>query len=527
MKRQAYFASAQADLRRQRRALGAQSPEIFAGIYLSSICHLGFSRMHRELFEALSQTIHKRGARLAVAAPRGHAKSTIVSLAFVLWCLLYEKEKLVLIVSATKEQAALFLSHVKEQLQKNERLLADFPEVCRPEGARHQQKPWRDNRIRLANGAMVCSYGEGQSLRGARNGKHRPGLIIADDLEVYDHVIVEEQRHKLRAWFDGTLLHAGHPETNVVVVGTILHHDSLLANLVHPLPGRGWKGMKYQAVERFSAHPELWETWSAIFREQKEFEGRSGPDAAEAFFAAHHGPMLEDVQVLWPEWESYYDLMVIREREGRASFQSEKQNEPLDPEQCLFAEGSFHFWDDEYRDEQHLLATIGGDGYFFGTCDPSLGTSTRRGDFSAIIVLFHERQRRINYVLAADIKRRTPDETIDRIVHYAQTYRFRQFGVEGNNFQQLMVENLKAKVRAQGLGLTIETITNRTNKQARIASLEPEVSQGLLRFSRRHQLLLDQLRQFPLGMHDDGPDALEMAVDVARRRRYQAVLIQF
>jgi len=43
------------------------------------------------------------------------------------------------------------------------------------------------------------------------------------------------------------------------------------------------------------------------------------------------------------------------------------------------------------------------------------------------------------------------------------------------------------------------------------------VTQGRIRFSRRHQLLLDQLRQFPLGVHDDGPDALEMAVQVGRR----------
>lgn len=36
------------------------------------------------------------------------------------------------------------------------------------------------------------------------------------------------------------------------------------------------------------------------------------------------------------------------------------------------------------------------------------------------------------------------------------------------------------------------------------------------RSSRRHQILLEQLRQFPLGKHDDGPDALEMAIQMAR-----------
>ncbi len=112
MNRHSYHARLQAELKRERQAIAARSPEDFANVYLGSICHLGFSRMHRELFAALREIVDKRGARLAIAAPRGHAKSTIVSLAFVLWCVLYEKEKLVLIISATKEQAALLLTHV-------------------------------------------------------------------------------------------------------------------------------------------------------------------------------------------------------------------------------------------------------------------------------------------------------------------------------------------------------------------------------------------------------------------------------
>ncbi|MEL6311356.1 MAG: hypothetical protein AAFQ17_03155, partial [Pseudomonadota bacterium] len=57
---------------------------------------------------------------------------------------------------------------------------------------------------------------------------------------------------------------------------------------------------------------------------------------------------------------------------------------------------------------------------------------------------------------------------------------------------------------------------SRANKEARIAALEPLVSQGMVRFSRRHTKLLEQLTAFPNGKFDDGPDALEMAVNVAR-----------
>ena len=41
------------------------------------------------------------------------------------------------------------------------------------------------------------------------------------------------------------------------------------------------------------------------------------------------------------------------------------------------------------------------------------------------------------------------------------------------------------------------------------------MSQGRIRFSQKHQLPLEQLRAFPLGQHDDGPDALEMVAQVA------------
>ncbi|MCP4591830.1 MAG: phage terminase large subunit, partial [bacterium] len=459
----------------------------------------------------------KRAGRLAVAAPRGHAKSTIVSLAYVLWCVLYEHEKLVLLVSATAEQVVLLLKTIKDEIQQNSALLEDFPEICRPKGAPGQPKPWRNNRIMLPNGAMISAYGAGQGLRGAKNESHRPGLIIVDDIENSEQVIHEEQRHKLRQWFSGTLLHAGHPGTNVVVVGTVLHHDSLLANLVNPKDGRGWTGLIYKAVEQPSDRPDLWETWSAIFRGKEEHEGQVGTDAAEAFFELNRDEMLRGTRVLWPEREDYYALMVMREREGRASFQAEKQNEPIDPEVCIFSEQNFHYWDDEYRDVESLLDAVGRNGHFFGACDPSLGHRTRRGDYTAIVILYRPAKSKIKYLIAADIAKWTPDQAIERIIQFAKMYRFSAFAVEGNQFQELMIGNLRRRVKETDVSLPVYNIKSRANKQARIANLEPEITQGLIQLGRRHQLLLDQLRQFPFAVHDDGPDALEMAVATSQR----------
>ena len=501
------------ELSRHRRSLGSHSPHAFAKIYMTNNCNKPFSRMHEEMFGLLSGMTKNRKARLAIAAPRGHAKSTIISQVYVLWCVLYLKERLILIASNTQEQAVTLLKDIKNQLKSNPLIVSDFPEICRGK----MPKPWRDRKIQLPNGAMIRVYGAGQSPRGVKNDKDRPGLIIADDLENEEQAQSEEQRDKLRSWFRRTLLNTGHPDTNVIVIGTILHQDSLLANLVDPNRNSGWNGKKYKAVEKFSDNPQLWEKWSSIFCRREEHEGNAGPEAAKLYFEANREKMLEGTEVLWPEWDSYYDLMVIRESEGTRSFQSEKQNEPIDPQQCIFKEEDFTFWDNEYRDVQHLIQSMNGRGRFYGACDPSLGKSTR-GDYTAIVILLRDDDMDINYVIAADLLHCSPSEAIDKITGYAGIYDFKKFAIEINNFQELMADKLDKRIVACGRRLSIHKITSRSNKQSRIAGLEPYIKQGNIRFCRKHRQLLDQLTQFPLAKNDDGPDALEMAMQAVKKK---------
>jgi len=62
---------------------------------------------------------------------------------------------------------------------------------------------------------------------------------------------------------------------------------------------------------------------------------------------------------------------------GYRSFQSEKQNEPIDPERCIFKKENFHFWDEEFADVQHLLEATKGHRLIYAACDPSLGRSKK------------------------------------------------------------------------------------------------------------------------------------------------------
>jgi len=310
--------------------------------------------MHGRIFVLLQQATKNRRARIALAAPRGHAKSTIVSLVFALWCLLYDKEKLILLVSNTEDQAVKFLRDIREQIESNPLICADFPEICQVK----KKKPWSRRQIQLPTGAMVFAYGVNQQIRGIKKNKYRPSLIIADDMENLEQAESEEQRDKLREWFHRTLLNAGDSRTNVVIVGTILHQDSILAELTNSQRSPGWASKKYRAVEQFATDVSLWEKWTNIYCGREQYNGLSGPKAADEFFRKNQQQMLEGTKVLWPEWESYHDLMVLRETEGDIYFQREKQNEPIDPERCIFKKENFHFWDDEFRDTQHLILSL-------------------------------------------------------------------------------------------------------------------------------------------------------------------------
>ena len=82
-----------------------------------------------------------------------------------------------------------------------------------------------------------------------------------------------------------------------------------------------------------------------------------------------------------------------------------------------------------------------------------------------------------------------------------------------------MVDDLKRRLLASGHNIYVKSLHNSSQKISRISSLETYVSQGLLRFNSKHQDLLRQLTQFPMAKNDDGPDALEMAVEIARKPR--------
>ncbi len=499
-----------------RREATEHSLRAFLQTYLPAYAKLEFSRMHIELFELLESASTQRGARLAIAAPRDHAKSTLISLACILWCVCFNKEPYILLLSDTAEQAMGHLSHVKHELESNTRLKEDFPNACRVPPTSMRAVRWRKGEIITGNGVKVSALGVDSKLRGRRHREDRPTLIIGDDLENEVMARSPDQRANLAEWFAKAVLKAGSGVTNIVVVGTIVHFDSLLAALVDPAKSPGWTGRVYKAVESWAHRQELWQAWESVFNSRESFEGATGPAAARKYFDANYAAMLEGASVLWPARESYLSLMEMRLTGGLASFNSEKQNEPTNPADCYFGDRDFHFWDDQYPDEGELLSALGPGMVVYGACDPSLGKAGRSRDDTAIITLAKHPDTGVLYVLDADIRRRKPDDLIEALISYHRRRNYSALGFEVNQFQQFLADEARRRSRIAGVEIPVRDLTHTTDKLGRIQRLQPFVTSGGIRFSRRHVTLLNQLRQFPHAAHDDGPDALEMAVSIAQ-----------
>lgn len=508
-----------------RWKLGAIDMEFFGRAYFPHYFSKPSPEFHRELDAIWQQGVLKGrypltaadtkmisrlpGTRRAVAAPRGHAKSTNLTFKGTMHSTLYGYKHYPIIISDSSEQAEGFLDNIRVEFEENTAILEDFGVLA--------GSVWRSNVLLTKTNIKIEAIGSGKKIRGRKHRNWRPDLIILDDVENDENVRTPEQRKKLKDWFDKAVSKCGDDYTDIIYIGTLLHYDSLLAKT---LTNPAYRSIKYKAVIQFSQVDDLWQQWETIFTDLSNDDRES---EALAFFQAHKEAMLEGTQVLWEEKLSYYDLMVMRVSEGEASFNSEEQNEPINPDDCLFMEE----WFDYYNEAEVNFGDPAFD--FFGFIDPSLG-KTKQSDFSAIVTLAKHKGSGYMYVVDADIERRHPDRIIadvlakERWLRASFGHGYRKLGAETNQFQWFLKEELAKASAKAGLYLPIEEVQQTSDKVMRIQTLQPDVKNKYIKFNRRHKRLLEQLTQFPMGAHDDGPDALEGARSIAKRvKRFRIV----
>lgn len=442
------------------------------------------SQLHNYLFEHLPQVLQQPSSvHLAIAAPRGEAKSTLISQLFTLYCLVAQKKRYALIVMDSIDQAYPMLEAIKVELEFNQRLRVDFPEIA------GQGRVWQAATIVTKANQKVQVAGSGKKLRGLRHGAYRPDLVVLDDIENDEQVRSPEQRDKLHDWLKKTVLPLGAAgdKLDVVYIGTILHYDSVLNRT---LSSKAWKTAKFKALIRQPDDMSLWDKWEDLYLNE-------GEAVADAFYSQNKSAMDKGAVVSWAA-RPILTLMKIRARDGHATFDSEYQNDPLSSDDAMFA-NALTYWTE-----------LPGELVYFGALDPSLGKAGASRDPSAILVGGYHRETGKLYVIEAQIKKRLPDLIIEDVIRMQKQYQCQRWFVETVQFQEFLKDELVKRSAQRGIPVPATATKPNTDKMLRIESLQPHMANGLILLHSSQATLISQLRHFPKADHDDGPDALEM-----------------
>jgi predicted phage terminase large subunit-like protein len=486
----------------------------FVAHFFPHHCQYPFSKMHGD-FISLENRPKQRGLRHVIAAPRGHAKTTFQVLFKALHAIVYGYEPFILVIGHSASEAQGKVQNILDELQSNEQLKQVFGSLA-PAAKYRSRKGFVTK-----NGIRVMAKSKGQQVRGLIHGHARPSLILCDDIESLEGTLTPEQRLKTRNWFFKDVLKCGQVDgsTNITVIGTCLHPEALLTEL---LQSSGWFSMKYQAVEQFSSNEALWEQWKGIYT---DLSNPNRQTEALAFYEANKEALLAGTQVLWPDGETYLQLMRMCIDEGQASFYSEKQNDPMDPERQLFDMKRAK----RFRIKDDGLLWLDGSEKFvpweslervIAFHDPALGKKPGQHtepDYAAIVVVGQDRDGYL-YALDCYLDKAAPATQIQKALSLQMKWQFETLYLEENHFQQLMKPLYEQALEQAGqIQFRLVGVHQHQNKYQRISTMEPDITNGYLLFAEGiHPRLMDQLILFPTS-YDDGPDALQGAVAQLKR----------
>ena len=206
---------------------------------------------------------------------------------------------------------------------------------------------------------------------------------------------------------------------------------------------------------------------------------------------------------------------------GYASSNSQYINKPMPQEVQIFFEEDFKTFEylgtNRVKDGDNVHEVE-----FVGYCDLSIGKS-RSSDFTGLITLGRGKEGTV-YIIDVVLQRMPPDRTMETIFAKHKIFNYRSYGVESNVFQSLFSEQMKKYSAENQAYLPIVEVGHSSNKELRIQSLQPLIKQGLLKIrsdwrdDRNYKELINQFIYFPLAGHDDGPDAVEGAFSILKRR---------
>jgi hypothetical protein len=351
-----------------RRARCRLSLRLFAETYTAPRFPLAWGADHIDLIDDLQRVVLD-GGQQAEAHPRGSGKTTLCEVA-ALWALLYGHRRYLMLVGATEKKAEELLDNIKAEVEANDLLADDFPEVCHPvrmlEGINNRANgqtvggvrtriEWGEKIARLpaiagsaSCGAIVQVAGITGSVRGAAKmvggEKLRPDLVIIDDPQTDESARSPSQNLTRETVLSGAILGLAGPGKKIAAVMpcTVIRPgdmaDLILDRGRHP----EWHGRRCRLMRSMPGRLDLWEQYGELLRDGLR---RDPPDRAEAnrFYAERRADMDAGATPSWPARFNPDQLSAVQYALDlylldRRTFLAEYQNDPAPDDDAAGAE---------------------------------------------------------------------------------------------------------------------------------------------------------------------------------------------
>ena len=320
---------------------------------------LAFSDDHKAVIASLQRCI-LAGGQFALAMPRGSGKTTLCEVA-VIFALVYGHRRFVVLIGASASHAQEMLDSIKGELESNEDLQADFPEICFPitaldriaNRAKGQLCEGEPTNIKFAQKVVTVATIAGSKASGAtvriagitgriRGMKHttsdgtsiRPDLVILDDPQTDESAASKSQNQKREKTVSGAVLGLAGPGQKIAAIMpcTVIEPGDMADRILDRERHPEWNGVRCKLLYELPKNEALWEEYDRRRREGLR-AGRGLADAT-AYYRANRVEMDAGARPAWPERFNPDELsaiqhaMTLKLTDERA-FRAEYQNDPI------------------------------------------------------------------------------------------------------------------------------------------------------------------------------------------------------
>lgn len=422
--------------------------------------NLPFSSIHKTVFDALESGRQK----IVIAAPRGFGKTTISNLLYPAKKILFRDKRFIVPISNTATQATMQSENLKMELKSNTLVKSFFGNIQSDESFSKEMWVAFGGSNSEETGTVVMPRGAGQQIRGFNWRGFRPDLIIGDDIENPEDVKNAEIRKKTKEWFFADVMNSVDRSKNwqIVVVGTVLHEDSLLENLLND---PDWYSVRLEICD-----DNYVSNWPDLLSDA----------AVRALANSYRNQGLLDV------------------------FYREYRNMPIATEDATFRKEYFQYYretDEDFLKMKGRLETV-------ILVDPAKTVKLHSCE-SGIVVVGLDRLAGRVYVRRVVAEKLYPDQLYDRVLELALQFRASAIGLEVTSLNEFITYPFKNEMVKKGKIYPLIELKAVGKKEERIASMVPFYRNGHVMHNEEDAGVLEgQLLSFPRCTRFDAIDAL-------------------